>query len=385
MLHEIKQPVRILHVVSVMNPGGIETLLINVHRKIDRSKIQFDFLVQREQVGLYEPEILALGGRIYRVSYLTKVGPWKYMRLLEMFFKSHPEYQIVHSHMNTVSGLILQAAEKAGVPVRIAHSHTVNPQSGLAETLFKNYYCRPKIPHFATHFFACSQDAGRWLFGEKLAATRLEIVRNGIDTDRFGYNEQTRLEMRKQLGLKNDAFVVGHVGRFHPVKNHAFLLDIFFELHKQKPEATLLLVGDGETKPEIERNVQKMELTGAIRFLGIRNDVDKLLQAMDVFVFPSLYEGLPMVLVEAQAAGLPCIISDVIPLEVDINNTLITRLSLSQKASQWATAVLNAFPHVRQGMSAEIIHKGYDIQQTSDELQAFYLDQMAQMVMGATH
>jgi glycosyltransferase involved in cell wall biosynthesis len=197
-----------------------------------------------------------------------------------------------------------------------------------------------------------------------------------VDIDKISYNEQTRLQMRKQLGLANGTLVIGHVGRFHPLKNHDFLVDIFSELHKQIPESILLLVGDGETKFEIERKAQEMKLDGAIKFLGIRNDVDKLLQAMDVFVFPSFYEGLGMVLIEAQASGLPCIISDVIPPEADINETLITRLSLTQKASQWVTAILNSVPHERQEMVAAIISKGYDIQRTATKLEAFYLSQM---------
>ena len=365
----MEQPVRILHVVSIMDAGGIETLLMNLYRKIDRSKIQFDFLVQHEQKGFYEDEIMALGGRIYRVRYVTKVGPWKYMKTLTTFFKNHLEYSVVHSHLNTISGLILQSAQKAGVPVRIAHSHTSNTKCGFAESLFKNYYCKRKIPRVATNFFACSIDAGKWLFEDKITTTSLVIVKNGVDVDKFKYNEKIRLQMRKQLDLPENALVIGHVGRFHPLKNHDFLVDVFSELYN----AVLLLIGDGKLKGQIMKKVHNLGLDNVVQFLGIRSDVNKLMQAMDIFLFPSKYEGLGIVIIEAQVAGLPCFISDAIPVEANIKEDLITRKSLSQTAKEWASAILNNLQYKRVQSIEAITRSGYKIEDTARMLQEFYL------------
>lgn len=369
------QPVRVLHVVSIMDPGGIETLLMNLFRAIDRSMIQFDFLVQREQKGFFEDEIESYGGLIYRVPYVSKVGPWKYKKLLTGFFKAHPEYQIVHSHLNTVSGLVLEAAKKAGVPVQIAHSHSSSPETGFLEGLFKNLYCKSKIPRVATHFFACSQAAGSWLFGEKISNTSLKIIKNGIDVEKFSFNGQSRMQSRKALGLADNAFVVGHVGRFHPLKNHSFLVDVFAEIYKRNKNAVLLLIGDGERKAEIETKVQKLGLAQAVLFLGVRSDVNLLMQAMDVFVFPSRYEGLGVSLIEAQAAGLPCVISDAIPQEVGVVDYLIKRVSLEKDVIEWAEAVLGCPQQERVNTTERITQKGFSIQQTAKKLQDFYLQE----------
>ena len=304
---------------------------------------------------------------------MSKVEPWKYKKLLTGFFKAHPEYQIVHSHLNTVSGLVLEAA-KAGVPVRIAHSHSSSPETGFWKAYSRIFTANPKFQG-SLLIFRLLQAAGSWLFGEKISNTSLKIIKNGIDVEKFSFNGQSRMQSRKALGLADNAFVVGHVGRFHPLKNHSFLVDVFAEIYKRNKNAVLLLIGDGERKAEIETKVQKLGLAQAVLFLGVRSDVNLLMQAMDVFVFPSRYEGLGVSLIEAQAAGLPCVISDAIPQEVGVVDYLIKRVSLEKDVIEWAEAVLGCPQQERVNTTERITQKGFSIQQTAKKLQDFYLQE----------
>ena len=268
-----------------MNRGGLETMLMNYYRHMDRNKVQFDFLTHRPYDGDYGEEIRQLGGKIYHLPVLNPLSP-AYKRELTRFFKEHPEYRIVHVHQDCLSGVILKAAKECGVPVRIAHSHSSNQDKNLKYPI-KLWYKR-QIPRYATALFACGKDAGDWMFG----GAPYGIVRNAIDAAAYAYTPEKRRQMRQRLGL-GDQLVVGHVGRFNPPKNHPFLLEIFAALLKKEPNAFLLLVGGGDDLPKIQKKAQDLGISGHVRFLGVRSDVADLMQAMDVFVFPSLYEGLP--------------------------------------------------------------------------------------------
>ena len=359
--------IRILHVVTYMGRGGLETMIMNYYRHIDRSKVQFDFLVHRDFRADYDDEIESLGGRIYR---LPRLVPWSgsYLRTLEQFFQTHPEYKIVHVHQDCLSSVILKVAKKCGLPVRIAHSHSSSQDKNL-KYFIKLFYKR-WIPAYATQLFACGDEAGRWMFG----GAPFCVVNNAIDTKRYSYNPQRNCQIRSALQIPYDAFVVGHVGRFNSVKNHSFLLDVFAEVNRQKENSVLLLVGDGDLRSEMEQKAISLGIANRVIFTGIRSDVPDLMQAMDCFAFPSFYEGIPVTLIEAQAAGLPCIVSDAVPKEC-AKTALVTHIPLSAGAAHWAEEMLKMQCISRQDTREQIIQVGYDIEANAQWLQNYYLEQ----------
>ncbi len=362
-------PLRILHVVVNMNRGGAETLIMNLYRNIDRSKFQFDFLTCKE--GVFDEEIIEMGGKIHRIPYVTDVGHFDYVKALNVFFTTHQEYKIVHSHMDKMSGLVLRSAKKAGVPIRIAHSHSTRSEGGITAKIYK-WYAGKLILSCATNLLACSNNAASWLFMNK--ADKAMIIKNGIECDRFVFSPEIRSQIREELEIAPDSFVIGHVGRFSPPKNHSFLIDTFAQLVKDQPDSILVLVGDGPLRLDIEKKVVDLNLTDKVRFLGVRNDINLLLQAFDVFLFPSLYEGLPVTLIEAQGAGLPCIISDVITQEVDMGIELVEYFSLDDKGI-WVERVKSMRKRLlsRNVPPETLPNKGYDIKNTAQLTQDFYL------------
>ena len=357
---------RVLQVVTHMERGGLESMLMNYYRHIERDKVQFDFLVHRQERAAFDDEIESLGGKIYR---LPRLVPWNrsYLMALNRFFDGHSEYKVVHVHQDCLSSVILKAAQKNGVPVRIAHSHSANQDRNLKYPI-KLWYKR-SIPQYATALFACGKDAGDWMFN----GVSYQIVNNAIDAAAYTYDSVLRAEIRSKLGL-NDELVVGHVGRFSPAKNHPFLLDIFTALLHQEPNAVLLLAGDGTNMEKMQLKAQELGITERVRFLGVRSDVSDLMQAMDVFVFPSLYEGLPVTMVEAQAAGLPCIISDKVPPECVLTDGLVDIMPLSAKPEIWAERILGKRSTQRTNHCGEITAHGFDITTEAIKLQEFYLE-----------
>lgn len=357
--------IRVLQVVTYMGRGGLETMLMNYYRYIDRSRVQFDFLVHRNFEADYDEEIRELGGRIYHVPRLI---PWSgsYRKKLKDFFRAHPEYKIVHVHQDCLSSVALQCAKECGVSVRIAHSHN-SSQDKNWKYLIKRYYMK-QIPKYATELFACSKSAGRWMFGENT----FQMLNNAIDVKEYEYSSSVDMEVRKELGL-GDGIIIGHVGRFNPQKNHEFLIDIFYACMKLDSNIKLMLVGDGAEKDKIQKKVQDMNLQHNVVFTGIRSDVNRLMQAMNVFVFPSLYEGLPVTMIEAQAAGLPCVISDHVPDECVITKDLVTTKKLTKAPTEWASWVLQQALLTRENHKEEIIEAGYDISNAAKELEKFYL------------
>ena len=361
------EPIRILHVVTYMGRGGLETMIMNYYRCVDRSKVQFDFLVHRDFRADYDDEIESLGGIIYR---LPKLIPWSssYNKALNCFLKSHPEHRIVHVHQDCLSGVILKAAQKCGVPVRIAHSHSSSQDKNL-KYLIKLFYMR-LIPRCATQLFACGKDAGDWMF----RGAPYRIINNAVDTAKYTYSPEIDNEMRRQLGISKDALVIGHVGRFDAVKNHTFLVDCFLQLKKQQDRAVLLLVGDGRLRQEIQEKAKACGIADSVIFTGLRSDVPELMQAMDVFVFPSLYEGIPLTLIEAQAAGLPCLVSDGVPREC-AKTDLVVHHALKDGAHIWAKQILQMRHTARPDTGTQIARSGYDLKENAMWLQNFYLEQ----------
>ncbi len=355
---------RVLHIVTDMRRGGLETMIMNYYRNIDRSCIQFDFLEHRQGKTDYDYEIEEMGGKIYRLPVLNPFS-LKYRRLLGKFFEEHPEYKIIHVHQDCMSSLILKIAKKYGIAVRIAHSHSNNQDKNL-KYLVKMYY-KSKISKYATDLFACSKEAGEWMFGN----AKFNILNNAINVQKYEYSIEMRKKVRDSLGIEKNVLVIGHIGRFSPPKNHLYLLDIFKKISDKK-EAKLLLVGDGNLRSEIESKISNLNLNSRVILTGVRNDVSELLQAMDVFVLPSKYEGLGIVAIEAQSAGLPCVISDKVSAECK-KTRLIYQLSLSEEPEVWAKKIIELSKMKRKSYCAEIRDSGYDLKDNARELMKFYL------------
>lgn len=362
----MKYPIRVLQVVTYMGRGGLETMLMNYYRHIDRSKVQFDFLVHRDFEADYDKEILELGGRIYHIDRLI---PWSkdYKNKLIKFFNDHDEYKIVHVHQDCLSSVALECAKKCNVPVRIAHSHNSNQDKNLKYPI-KLFY-RKRIPNVATDLFACSQSSGEWMFGEH----NFRVLKNAINTESYIYNSVTASKIKIELGLE-DSFVIGHVGLFRPQKNHPFIIDIFNECKNLDSSSKLILIGDGEGRQDIEELVKSKGLENDVIFMGIQENVNELLQAMDVFLFPSLYEGLSVALLEAEAAGLPCFISDSISDECIVTKGLIEKTSLNTSPKIWAQKIVDKKNFQRTDTRNELKMAGYDIVESSKQLENYYLN-----------
>lgn len=366
------QLIRVLHVLGGMNRGGAETMVMNLYRNIDHTKIQFDFVVHTKDKCDYNDEIKSLGGRIYSIPPYTGNNHLHYKEAWNKFFKEHSEYRIIHGHVRSTAAIYLKIARKYNL-ITIAHSH--NTSSGEGFTAIVKNILQYKIKYTADYFFACSEVAGKWLFGKK-ACNRENyfIINNAIETKDFIYNDNKRLDNRKKMRI-NDKFVIGHVGRFHIQKNHEFLIDVFKLIHDKNSNAVLILVGDGKNRQSIEKKVNYLRLNDSVIFTGVRPDIPALLQTMDVFVFPSLHEGLPVTLVEAQASGLPCIISDRITDEVKVTD-LVKCLSLSKSAEYWSEEVLKYSQNFeRTNTYTEIVESGYDIEAVSKWYMEFCISQ----------
>lgn len=336
-----KKTIRILQVVGGMNRGGTETWLMNVLRNIDRTSFHMDFLVHTMNPCDYDDEIRSLGSRVIPCLYPS--NSWLYMQNFKKVMRENGPYDIVHSHLHQFSGYILRLAYKAGVPTRIAHSHldTSMLQPGLPRRVY-NFAMQRWLAKYATHCLSVSREAQSALFGpDQKLDSRYRVLYCSIDFAPFRCAVDP-VAIRSKLRIPVDAFIMGHVGRFTEQKNHDFLVDIANEVFNREPNAYLLLVGDGPLRPDVEQKVVELGLVNRVVFAGSRSDVpDLMLGAMDAFIFPSYYEGLGLALIEAQAAGLPCIVSEVIPGEADIVELLITRLPLSQTACPWADEILS--------------------------------------------
>lgn len=367
---DIVKPIRVLQVVTIMNRGGLETMLMNYYRKLDRDKIQFDFMTNRVERGHYDDEIESLGGKIYRLSPIKPGNYNRYFKELDEFFKEHKEYEVVHSHINENSGFVLKAAKQAGVKCRIAHSHLSDLKLDYKYPF--RVYARRNLKGNVSDYFACSKRAGEWLFGKEINESgKVIILNNAVDVDRFKMNENIRQKIRNDLQLENKK-VIGHVGRFNPQKNHEFLIDVFNEVHKKDKDTVLLLIGDGYLKSKIEDKVKKLELSEAVKFLGVREDIPQLMQAMDLFLFPSQFEGLAVVMVEAQASGLKVITSTGVTNESNITGD-VEFIDLKKEPCYWAERILNSNFKKKDNVK-KIINQGYDSSHNVKWLSKFYID-----------
>jgi len=366
-----KQQLRILQIVQGMNRGGIETMIMNLYRTINRDIIQFDFVLSCIEESDYEKEIISLGGKIFRMSPINVLKPQNYLNDLNRFFKEHPEYKIVHSHMNAVSALPLYIAKKNRVPVRISHSHIDFAGKGIKG--LQKRILRYPLRSLANHFFACSEEAANFLFGRKYFRNQnSNILNNAIQAELYVYNPEIRSELREKFKI-GDKKVIGHIGRFNYQKNHLFILDVFKQIHSSNSDVILMMVGDGELRQQIEEKILNLGLEDSVILTGNVPDVYSYLQAMDIFLFPSLFEGLGMGLVEAQSAGLKCFASDAIPRGAVVTD-LVEFISLNERAEVWANKIHNVdYEYNHKKMLSQIQDAGYDVKTTSKWLEDFYL------------
>ena len=361
--------IRVLHSVSYMHRAGVETFLMNYYRHIDRDVIQFDFLCNKKLPGDYDDEIRALGGRIFYRPGFDLLREENYVEFWNSFLTEHPEIQIVHTHNGAKQYYPLQGAQKAGMPIRIAHAHS----SDFVHDE-KYQYRRSLIdllPHTASYYFGCSNAAGKFFFGDELWAKKGILIRNAVPCQKFSWDPQIRQDLRNQMNLSG-CFVVGHVGRFMSQKNHSRLIDIFKTVYDTNRNARLLLIGEGELFDVIKNKVINLNLENVVVFAGNQADMTKWYQIMDVFVMPSFFEGLPVSGVEAQAAGLPCVFSEVVSQEAAITSN-VRYVSLKLSDLEWADNILTYCNYDRIDTQKEIQNAGYDINVEAARLKDIYL------------
>lgn len=360
-------PIRVLHYAGRMNRGGMETFIMNLYRKIDRERVQFDFAVHGDQAGDFQEEISKLGGRFHYFPRMRK-NPLKYKAAWRKFWKENGgDYGAFHMHTNSLANIVaLEEAERAGVPVRIVHCHSSMADKGrlqwLNDFLHKRHLAR--IPRLATHLFACSDKAAQWFFGgTSVGGLVVQQINNGVDVEAFRFDEAKRKKIRDELSL-GDAKIIGHIGVFLPVKNHRFLIDVVERAFERDRAARCLLLGDGPLRAEMEEIVRQKNLENVVVFLGVRRDVPDLLSAMDAFLMPSLYEGLPVSLVEVQANGLPALVSDSITKDVRLKDNL-QYLDLAAGPDAWAEKALELIDGgLRNDDPSRVIERGFDITKT---------------------
>lgn len=354
----MKEPIRVLCVFSTLDRGGAETMCMNLYRHMDRGRIQFDFVEHTEKKCAFEEEILALGGRIYRVPRLTKINVIQYCQWWKNHFRMHPEHRLVHGHFYTVSGIYLTIARQEH-RVAIAHAHIAEIRSPFRKMLIF------PIKYIADYRFACGKEAGRLFFGKR----SYTVLNNAVDTEKFIYDQSVRMKIRKDLGIEDDTLVTGSVANLIEQKNPRGIINIFRSIKAGNSSAILLWLGDGPLRGQTEELIKKYDLQKSVRLLGNRNNVNEYLQAMDVFILPSYFEGLPVSLIEAQAAGLQCYVSDRVTREADITG-LCTFLPIDDSKA-WADKILRG-KLVHQNTLSAVVRAGYDIKTTSAWLEEFY-------------
>ena len=371
----MSEKIKVLYFVDRLLIGGIQTFILNNIEHIHKTKVQIDFLIL-DDGNVYETEtnLKLQGYNVYKLEGVWLRKPtdyFNYFKKIDEFFLNHHDYKVVHLHSSSKNFYVLKSAKKYGIPVRIAHSHNIGFQSKNKMQIMIGNLCKPLLKKYATDYFACAYLAGEWLFGKKAVKDgKVKVIHNAVEYEKFKFNEEKRIEIRNRLNI-NEKIVIGNVGRFSEQKNHEFLIDIFSEIHKMNKMSTLMLIGKGEKEELIRKKVKNLGLENDVIFMGFCDNVNELMWAMDIFLMPSLHEGLPVVGIEAQAAGLPCFMSKyVITDEVKITG-LVSFVELKQSPKEWAEKILNSDLN-RKDTKAEIEQAGYLIMDTAKELENFY-------------
>lgn len=368
----MQEPIRIVHNIASLHLGGSQAFVMNMYRNIDRSKVQFDFVVTPETKEGFYDEITNLGGKIFSCPRYKGTNHIQYNKWWDDFFNEHPEYKVIHGHVRSTASIYLKIAKRHGL-VTIAHSHSTSNGNGISAIVKR--IMQLSIRKQADYLFACSDKAGKWLYGEKaITQQNYYMIPNGVDLKRFEFDVNKRNQMRMTLGIKKDMMILGHIGRLSTPKNHKFLLNVFNKYHKINSNSKLLLVGDGELFDCIKEHIDKLNISDAVIMTGSKQNTEDYYQVMDIFVFPSLWEGLPVSVVEAQANGLQCLISDVITHDVDLTD-LIQYLPLDEEL--WLGAIVEAHKKKRMGLTNENIQRlqPFDALTVANKLQEFYLKQ----------
>lgn len=365
---ETKTMVRVLHYIGSLEFGGSQAFVMEIYRKIDREKLQFDFVTFPNERGEFYDEIIRKGGKVYECPQYNGKNHRLFVKWWRAFFEEHPEYRILHGHIRSVASIYIPIAKKKGV-ITIVHSHSTSNGNGIIGKIkdLLQFLVRKE----ADYLFACSDAAGMWMFGKNVKKQKnYKMIPNAIDSERFAYNSEKRKQLRLKLGL-DGKFVIGTVGRLTLPKNHSFLIDVFYEIHKERKNAILLLVGDGELKPQLQNQVRKYNLQDFVVFAGSKSNTQDYYQVMDVFAFPSLWEGLGIVAIEAQCSGLPCVVSERIPQEADMKVGLFSVTSLESKEA-WKKNLLQDQKERKSQIDA-IKKSGYDVVENAIKLQEFYI------------
>lgn len=362
--------IKVLHVVGAMNMGGTETMLMNLFRNIDREKYEFHFVSFSDKNAYYDHEIKELGGKIIHMRKSTSVDEFRKV------MRDNGPYSVVHAHTLFNCGIANLAARLEKVPIRIAHAHTtLDENTGLVRGIYIRVM-RGLINRNSTHLLACSQTAGNYLFGaQSIKTSKYNYLPNMIDYSRLlERNNKDALMFKEKYRLDNK-FVIGHIGRMTEAKNHKFLIELIDSIKDVKPEAVLLLVGDGELKPSLQKLVEERHLQEHVIFTGLQKDVSGALYNMDVFVFPSIYEGLGLVLLEAQLCGLPCIVSEAIQPEADLKMGLMNKVSLNEDLDNWVEVVFKQNKTYSVGLEDKkkaLYNQGYTKEQIINQLLKIY-------------
>lgn len=358
---------KVLHVIGGMGRGGAPIFIINNLRYIDDTKIQFDFLCRKNN-SAYNDIIKKHGGNIYVVPEFPR-HLWSNFVQTCSFFKKHgKEYDVVHLHANALYYILpLILGKIYGIKKIILHSHNTQSNVGVLQPL--HYFNRLFVDLLSNIHLACGKEAGKWMYSSR----PFEVINNAVDVSKFQYNEQYRKEIRSEFSIPDDVYVIGNVGRFETAKNHKFIVDVFKEYHKTNPKSVLFLIGDGSLKEEIKENVDRYGLKESVYFLGLRSDIEKIYSALDLFFLPSLFEGLPFVLIEAQCSGVNCLVSNNVTSEAFITD-LITNLSLEDDINNWVSAIdtMSLEKRNRASYSDVIRRKHYDIEYTAARLTEIY-------------
>lgn len=367
-----EQNIIVAHIMGKwLRTDGVESVVMNYYRNIDKGKVQFHFICDEDSTDIPYDEIEKLGGKVIVVPPYQKL--FKYQKELYKIFKEN-NYKIIHSHISTLSIFPLRIAKKAGVPIRIAHSHSTSNKKEWKRNLIKNIL-RPFSKVYANVFFGCSQLSGKWLFGNKAFLNgNIKIINNAIDLEKFKFNKEKRNEIRKEIGLDEDTILIGHIGRFVTQKNHEFLIDVFDEIHRRKQNSKLILIGQGNLKEKIKQKIKELGIEKYVIFTGQINNVSDYYNAMDIFVLPSLYEGLPVVGIEAQANGLLCEFSTDMTKETKVLST--TRfISLKETAKKWAEIILEDYKNFKRKDSFdEMTKNNFNIKEEAKRLEKYYVE-----------
>lgn len=356
--------------IGSLEIGGSQTFVMNIYRKINREKIQFDFIIDKEEPSPYTKEILKLGGRIFKLPTFKGMNVLKIKSAWNRFFIQHPEYHIIHFHVRSYTSLLIPIAKKYGL-YTIQHSHSTSDANN-GHSYIKKVLEFP-LRFQADYMMACSNEAGQWLFGNSiLKRDNYKTIKNAIDGEKFYFNPKVRKEVRQKLKIPDNCLVLGNVGRLTPQKNQKYVLKVFSETLKSYANSRLLLVGDGPLKNDLMNEAKNLKVQDKCLFVGARTDTNSLYQAMDIFLFPSLFEGLGIVAVEAQASGLPCIVSNKVPSFADIGADLYESLSIDEEIKKWVELVLKNKNKLRKNTKKELERSGYDISSSVNFFEKFY-------------